>query len=155
MATTPRTGPEPALTLSTLDTTGVPVQIDGHRYRTRHPEALSLRAIKQLERLAPRVGGLLQQADLTEAEEIELSQGLQDVCRIVLDAPDKVITRLLDQQKVRVMEAFMQLRMSTRRPTPGAQPTPAPSRGKPSSRASRGSTAAMPGVGTPTSPSGS
>lgn len=157
MATTPRTGPEPVLTLSTLDTAGVPIHIDGRRYLTRHPDAISLRAIKQLERLAPRLGGLLQQEDLNEREEVELSKGLHDVCLLVLDAPGEVIERLLDQQKVRVMEAFMQLRMPTvGQPATGAETRVArPSRGRSSSRASRGSTAAMPGGGMPTSPSGS
>lgn len=157
MATTPRIGPEPVLTLSTIDTAGVPIQIDGRRYQTRHPDALSLRAIKQLERLAPRLGGLLQQDDLSEAEELELSTGLAEVCRLVLDAPDEVIARLTDQQRVRVMEAFMALRMpSSPPPAPGADTRVArPSRGRPSSRASRGSMAAMSGGGMPTSPSGS
>lgn len=121
------------------------VRIDGTLYPLRHRDALSLLQAKRLERQAPRVGALLQQDDLTEAEAAEASTLLAAICRAVLDAPEDVHQRLTDMTRLEVMHAFMQLRMTTRAQVGGAPAATSPTRstGAKRSRASSGSTAAI------------
>lgn len=146
----PSARPDPVLDLSTLHE-GAPIRIDGRLYHILSADALSLRALKQLETLAPRVGVLLQRADLVDADAEECSDGLARICTLILDAPPEVQARLSDQQRVRVMEAFTQLR-SSRAATPAGANTTA-SAGRKRSPGSRGSTAARPRTGTRPSPS--
>lgn len=149
---TPQVSPRPVLEFDTLND-GLPIRIDGQLYHLRSANALSLGALKRLERLAPRMGALLQQADLSEAEERDVSAGLVQLCDLVVDAPAEVRARLTDAQRVRILEAFTQL------PSPrvtGAIPGRGAARGnggKRPSRGSRGSTAGLRRSGTSTPPS--
>lgn len=116
------------------------VRIDGRAYPLRHPEALSLIQAKRIERAGPRIGGLLQQPELTEEEQREVSHLLEASCRDVLDAPNEVHVLLSDMHRLAIIETFSRLRLET---TP--QPTGATRRsriGDKKSRAFSGSTAA-------------
>ena len=131
--------PDTTLSFSTLHE-GLPITIDGQPYQIRHPDSLTLGALKDLELLAPRLGVLLQRPNLTPQEEKQLSTGLAKVCQLALDAPAEVQARLTDAQRLKVVEAFTQLRPATR-PLTGATTAmrPAPG-GRKSSRGSSAST---------------
>lgn len=109
----------PVLSLSTLSE-GLPIKIDGQTYEIRHPNMLSLGAILRFEALRPRILPLLEKEDLSEAEGEELSRLLATVTEMFLDAPPDVRGRLTDQQRVLVMQAFVQLRSTRTTPTAGA-----------------------------------
>lgn len=138
--------PTPILDLQTV-VTGHPVRIDGRRYTIRHTDSLTLQESLQLEKWTPTAGALLQKvATLTKAEHAELSDVLDRICRLVLDAPPAVHRALRDTHRVAVLQAFITLRLGTRGQT-GATPRPTRSTGETSSRGSRTSTRATPPTG--------
>lgn len=126
---------------------GPPVKIDGQLYHLRHPDALSIAHLKQMERIGPRAGELLQAADLDDAQIGELDALLQRTGAIVLDAPADVQARLSDLQRIQILHAFSRLRFPTRAEIGVTPPRPRKTGARPSP-GSRGSTAASPPTGT-------
>src|SRR5262245_25419825 len=87
------------------------VRIDDVPHRLSHPDRLSLAQTMRMEAVAPRLGELLQRVEtVTLEEQLELSQLLDEQCRIVLDAPAAVHERLTDVDRLAVVQAFIQLR---------------------------------------------
>jgi hypothetical protein len=142
---------QPVLTLDTV-TQGMPIRIDDTLHELLHPEQLSLGAIQRIERMAPRVAALLQTPERTEEQERDLSQALREVCATVLQAPADVHARLTDQQRVRIVEAFTQLRTTVPAVSAGANAA-TPNRGRKRSPDSPASTAAPPPTGSGARPS--
>jgi hypothetical protein len=108
----------PLLDISTI----VPqysILIDGKSYFIRNTDGLSLRQSLIVERAMPRIATLMQ-ADLTEADDRELSGLLQQVCSSVLEAPDDVRDKLTDVQRLQVFIAFTPLRSKLLPPATGA-----------------------------------
>lgn len=133
---------------------GSPVRIDGRTYTLRNALALTLQQSLALEQMTPRISQLMKRADrLKKPEFQELAQGLDTICRIVLDAPDGVHARLTDPNRVAILRAFIQLRPVTR-PRSGA-PRATRSTGARSFRDSRGSTVPTPTRGSHASRSAS
>lgn len=132
---------EPVLDISTIGL-GAPVRIDGKRYFIRHPNKLTLESTLELERLTPLAGMLLRRARaLSSAEKTELSALLDRICRLVLDAPAAVHKGLSDNNRVALLQVFINLRTPAARRTGGARGAKSRSTGARSSRDSRGSTA--------------
>jgi hypothetical protein len=132
----------PLLNFSTL-LEGPIVGIDGERYHVRHPDGMCLGDFKRVELAAPRMAALTQAPSLTPAESKELSQVLDTLCRVVLDAPAEVHDRLHESQRVAILNLFMRL-LSVVSAGTGATATAALANrktGAKSSRGSRGSTA--------------
>lgn len=131
----------PVLEFSTLEE-GLPVRIDGQLYQIRSANALSLSALKRLERVAPRMATLLQRDDLTDDEAQDVAAGLVQLCDLILDAPAEVRARLKDAQRVSILQAFTQLRSPMVAGAIAGLAQATRSAGKTRSRGSRGATAA-------------
>ncbi len=140
-----------ATVLSFSTITGKPVhhvQIDGQPYVLRQPDDLPLASIIRAEALGTTVSAFAatvkQQQRLTVGESAALSAALDELCRMVLDAPDAIHEALGDAHRFAVVEVFTLL--SAKTPAAAGSPTAAPQTrartGNASSRGSRGSTAA-------------
>jgi len=102
---------------------GPTVSIDGQAYPLAGPHALSPLEMYRNLKAARRLQALIDKAELTEAEEAELGQIPDQVCRAVLDAPDAVHARLTDRQRMKVIELFSTLSRAPHQAPAGATPT--------------------------------
>lgn len=116
------------LDIDTTKDTRAKVRINGRLYAIRKAEELSILgsrgAFTKFSELAP----LLTLAKPTEEQDRALSELLDEVCRMVLDAPSKVHEQLNDQDKLNIINSFSLLlpgmpkagakRLPTRRRTP-------------------------------------
>ncbi len=134
----------------TTDHDRLTVRIDGADYPLRTANDLTLDAYKTLERIGPQIGALLRLDALTPEQGQELSQLLDQACRLAIVAPDPVQDRLSDVNRVQIFRVFTQLLAPTlvqaaraidlaRHPVAGMKPF----------RASSGSTAGRPKAGSP------
>lgn len=115
--------PKPVLDLSTLTEKPI-VAIDGVGYDLNTPDDLTVIGYKKLTILVPRMTELYAQvysaasqepdADpaVETATEAALAKVLDDLCRLILIAPDEVHRRLTDLQRFQVYQVF------TERPAP-------------------------------------
>jgi hypothetical protein len=119
------------------------VKIDGVEYELRTPGELTLEerarsgVISTVLRAEP--------ASPSPEEAAKLSQALDQMCRMVLLAPDAVHVRLRDEHRFSIAGAFIALSMMMRRPQPRASTpttTTAPPIGANSSPVSSASTVA-------------
>lgn len=127
------------------------VEIDGVKYALLMPDTLSLLDYQRLSLRVPRLEELWTQAvgetPLTEAQETELREAFQEVCGIILRAPEAVQAKLTDLQRVQIYQSFLALPSATLRRMGAIQQartalTPAGSIGATSSPASSVSTRA-------------
>jgi hypothetical protein len=87
--------------------TDLPISIDGRRFVICHPNKLSLQHRIDFEALAPRALELLRAGSTITADQAkELGQALDTLCRLVLVAPEAVQRRLVDTQRVAVLNAM-------------------------------------------------
>jgi len=93
----------------TTDRTRPTVRIDHVEYLLRTSNDLTLDTYKTLERIGPRIGALLLLDALTPPQGQELSQLLDQACRIALVAPTTVHDRLGDVHRASVFQVFTQL----------------------------------------------
>lgn len=133
----------PILQFDTL-LTGRPVKIDGTTYHVKHPDRLTLSEMKRYEALAPRTSALLQQTKWTKAQQAELSDLLDQVCALILDAPPTVRARLSEAHRIVILGVFTQLRSPVRAAIGAmlSRTTRPPKTGAKRSRGSRASTGA-------------
>lgn len=100
--------PAPVLDLTT-DRTRPMVRIDHVDYPLRTSNDLTLDAYKTLERIAPRIGALLLLETLTAEQGSELSQLLDQACRLGLVAPESVHDTLGDVHRLSLFQVFTEL----------------------------------------------
>jgi hypothetical protein len=130
------------------------VKIDGVEYELRTPGELTLEERAR----AGLVANTLRAEPASPSPEAaaDMSRAIDQICRIVLLAPDAVQQRLKDVHRLQIVETFIALSTTRRRPQPGA-PTPRTTTdlrtGASSSRASSASTGACRRTGSPRSPS--
>jgi hypothetical protein len=135
------TEPTPALDLTT-DRLRMTVKIDGIAYVVRSPSDLSLTTYSMLERVTPQIGELLCR-DRTPAEDKALGLHLKRLCLIALDAPEIVLAKLGQVDRLRIYTLFIGLLSTSLQSTGAARLMAAKasrSSGASSSRNSRGST---------------
>lgn len=113
----------PLLDLQTL-TTRHSIAIDGAAYELRTFDDLSIVDYHQTPRRAARIYGLLREETLTSEQEHELSRLVDQVCRIILDAPQAVHAKLKDWQRLKIFQTFTLLSRVTAPPA-GAAAAPA------------------------------
>lgn len=148
MATT--TAEPPILNLSTIAKRPF-VLIDDMPYDLALPDTLSLLEYRHLATLLPRLEALWMRAKagtITKAEDLELSTAFKRVCATVLKAPESVLSKLSDIQRVAIYGSFLQLPSATllrvgAMMQAGRQTTPSNQTGATSSHDSRGRTAAL------------
>lgn len=145
--------PTPLLSLETLE--GYTVTVDGQSYRLFAPDALPAFTYKRLSTLSVRLEALWQQEALSAAEERELSDVLDRLCRIVLEAPEGVHGRISDMQRLAIFQTFQKLPSATLRRMRQQNAAGARPNGVRSQPSSRGSTGARRGTGSRRPPSGS
>lgn len=119
------------------------VRIDAQEYELLTVDLLPPLDAHRLSRCANRIGVLMAQADLTEAEEAELDDLPKRMCRLLLVAPDEVQQRLTQRHRMAIVATFLTPPQPTRPLGSDALPAP-PSTGVNGSPASSGSTAATP-----------
>ena len=98
----------PLLNLDTFAERHV-VTVDGEQYELRNPGELSLVAYYRLGKKGDELNALLEVAELTDDQVKSLDRTLDELCRMVLDAPDDVHRRLKDLHKLQVVTAFNEL----------------------------------------------
>lgn len=119
------------------------VRVDGKSYELRPTARFSVVEIIAFPDQTARLSELAtrkQKLSADESEEIE--QLLDDICRVILDAPASVHERLTGAQRMQICTAFTLLRQATspaRRRATGGTRTTAPKTGARSSHGSRGS----------------
>lgn len=135
----------PLLSLNTLVDRPM-VEIDGVKYALSVPDALSLMDCQRLHLSMTSIDALspkLHSGTLSTDEEAELSTAFGKVCRIVLDAPEKVQAKLTAIHRLYIYQAFLRLPQSTLRLVGAmgkAEATTSRQTGANSFRSSRGST---------------
>lgn len=139
---------DPILNLDIIDEVPT-VQIQGQRYGLYPAEALSIGEMLRFHRLAPRLHDLSMLDERTPAQEAELADVLNRLCRVILKAPDEVHARLLDAQRMMIYGAFVTLPNASLPAfvSQTAQAALASSPGTKRSRGSRGSMAEDPTSG--------
>ena len=146
----------PLLTLDSL-TEYPTVVIDDVQYALTPPDCLPILGYHRIHRLGPRLFELFGKidVDLTEAEGQELEQILDQLCRVVLQAPADIHARLTDVHRMAIYEAFLGLPLTglqmAGRATTEATTETKKRTGARSSRASRASTEATQSAGSPES----
>lgn len=123
------------------------IRIDGAPHILAHPDALTLAQTMRMDAIRPRMIELLnsfRSGELTPDQEIELGQLLDRGCRVILDAPAVVHDRLVDTQRISILEAFITLRPRQNGQTTGATEMALPLTGSTSSPDSNASTTALP-----------
>lgn len=144
----------PSSVLSLQTVTEYPtVDIDGKRYQLLPADAMSIFDRITLESDEARAGAIITSDARTPAEENELGELLDVLCRKVLVAPPEVHNKLTDVQRMLLYEAFLGLPRAMRPKAEAPNTTGAAKRnGAKSLRGSRGSTAAVPPSGSPVHP---
>lgn len=61
----------------------------------------------RVQRYANRIDALMQQAEVSDAEEKELKTLPDKMCRLILEAPDAIHKTLTDRQRMEVIGAFV------------------------------------------------
>lgn len=132
--------------LFSLDTITPPacITVNGQPYDLLRGDQLSIAQYHEAMRLIPRYDALMQAESLDEAQSDELAQVLVRLCRIVLQAPDDVQTRLSDNQRLQVVLAFTALSLLTPGPRARATTTAPGARRSTGASRSRGSSASTP-----------
>ena len=136
--------PQPLLDLTT-DTTRPTVRIDGVTYSLRIQSDLGLLEYHTLNRLVPSFRDLCGRGpDMTEQESRELGAISKALCKVaVLDMPAEVDDRLGDLDRVMIFKVFTE-RLSPKVMQTISAIAATNARGRTSSHASNGSTAATP-----------
>lgn len=98
----------PVLDLTTTDPRPL-VAIDKIHYPIRLADDLSLEQYRYLERVMPRTGELLDNANLTAEQGQELEALLVTLTPIALEAPAEVLAKLRPLQNLMVVQTFMTL----------------------------------------------
>lgn len=96
---------QPVLDLDTLADRPT-VRINGKDYRLWSVDLLPPLDNHKVRKLLKRNEVLARQDDLTKAEEKELEKILDEICRIVLDAPEAVQKKLTAKQRAEIIQAF-------------------------------------------------
>lgn len=117
------------------------IRIDGADYELRTSNDLTLEAYRAIERAAPRINTLIVKSGMSPAEESELSQLLDMVCRRALVAPDDLLGRLGDINRMVIFTAFTNLLTPSLLRTRATLAEASTAPGTKSSRGSRGSSA--------------
>jgi len=145
--------PRPILDLDTLTPYDF-INVDATRYDLLRSDQLSLVQFHRIQQLCPRFDELMAKPTLTEDEEAEMTSVLGAITRLVLRAPDEIVSRLNDFQLLQVVLTFIRIspRMPGRTtrstvatpPAPAVVPVPSvpPSTGATKSRGSAASTPA-------------
>lgn len=92
-----------------LDTTKdirAKVRIDGRLYALRNAEDLSILGTQGAYTKFNELAGVLQVAKPTEQQERAMTELLDELCRMVLDAPLKVHEKLNDQDRLKIINSF-------------------------------------------------
>lgn len=133
----------PLLNLDTL-ISRFAITIDGARYELRRQEELPLIPHRRLDAQRDAFNAILTSDDPTAEQQAELSRLIGLICTAILIAPEHVLARLSDQQRMAVADVFFRLRPSPLKAGDTRQGTARPktSTGASSPRSSRGSTAA-------------
>lgn len=98
----------PLLDLDTLAARAT-VTIDGSEYELRNAGELSLLEFHRFARKAEEVDGILAKDDDGEELALRLTELLDELCRLILEAPDEVHRRLKDVLRLRIVQAFNEL----------------------------------------------
>lgn len=135
----------PLLDLKTL-TERHTVRVDGKAYTLKPMSRFSVLETLAFPEQTARLSALATLKKLTPEQNDEIERLLDEICRVILDAPDAVHERLTGPQRMQVCNVFTLLRQGaspTRRRTTGANQTTSQAKtGATFSRGSRGSTAA-------------
>ena len=132
----------PLLTLATL-VDHPTVVIDGTPYALKPPDALPLLGYHRFRRMSQRLVILWNQEEITEPEGVELEQLFDGFCRIVLDAPAEVQSRLTDVQRLEIYQAFLALPQASLRAVGARLKTGTLAMSQTGARSSRGSRGSM------------
>jgi len=132
--------PQPVLSLDTLVERRF-ITINGTPYTLVNDGELSILDYHRLGKRAAKVEALWGRVELTDEEVTELTEALDWLCRLVLDAPPEVHDKLLDQHRLQVVMAFTNLHRKTTPLAGGRKPEeapPAPPSGESSSESPTG-----------------
>ena len=108
---------QPILDLDAFEA-GPLVQFEGKQYAMRPPASLPIFTLHRFERLRVKwfdLWATMDKQDLTPDEEKEFTGTLDQICRIILDAPDDVHARLGDVRRLEIAWTFYMLPYPTRR----------------------------------------
>lgn len=119
---------EPVLSLDTLVEHRC-VVIDGVAYDLVNVSEISILDYHRLGKRAARVEQLMNGDELDESQVAELCDHMAWICAFVLCAPEEILRKLSDNQRLAVMQAFIELQRGETLPAApaGATETPAPS----------------------------
>jgi len=118
------------------------VTIDGTDYEMLNPGELSILDLHRFGALGSEFQSITdsaeKDADLTDAQVVQVGATLDRMVRMILRAPDEVLNRLTDVHKYRIVECFSSLtpsrlpesRVSTDAGAGAAEPEPVPSTGE-------------------------
>lgn len=105
------------------------VRIDGQLYDLRTKGEFSPLDAHRFKKLGGRMDALVSKEDLSDAEESELEGITARICRDVIDAPEDVLAKLRDSQRMRIISTFVETLSETSQPaaveTPAAEKTTA------------------------------
>lgn len=109
---------EPLLSLQTF-CEHKQVAIDGTLYNLVNPGELSILDYHRISKRGQRAQELMDKnAELTDAEVRELTELLDSLCRMILDAPDELHGRLRDTHRLQVVTVFCDLQRDQMSPRP-------------------------------------
>ncbi len=103
---------EPLLNLDTLVEHRT-VRIDRVEYDLLNPEEVSLLDYHRIQKQSNRVAAMMEAAEMTDEQAEDLSRLLDSLCKFVLRAPEEVHAKLIDTNKLRVIEVFTNLQRGT------------------------------------------
>lgn len=129
------------LDLNTLVPDRPIIRIDGADYECRVKDDFGIEDLTRLERLKERYNTLVGKESFTDEEGRWVSEGLREFTAMVLTAPPEVQSKLTDNHRLAVVQAFLAASGVQLPPVPAnraAKRTQAKS-----SRSARGSTAAI------------
>ncbi len=98
------------------------VRVDGRLYAIRRGDELSILGTRSVFTKFGELAGLLDLAKPTKVQARAMSELLDEMCRMVLEAPDSVHVKLRDSQRLQVIDVFSLLLSKT--PPAGATRPP-------------------------------
>ncbi len=98
----------PVLSLDTLDERPL-VRIGNDVYELTPPDGLTILGYRRMSQFMPRLEELLEKTEPNDAEDLELQECFDKLCRVVLQAPDEVLDNLTALQRVLIYQAFLKL----------------------------------------------
>lgn len=104
---------DPVLTLNTL-TDRTRIKINNKTYELRSRDEFAFLSYRRHARRFARLSELLQAKTSTAAQEKEQSALLDELCRVVLDAPPAVHAGLRDPHRMQILAVFSGLLRPTR-----------------------------------------